>query len=247
MGFIAVLACTLAFSLVFKDAIRKAPGAFYCLALLASVLYAATSFVSLPLSLQMLLFQLMQKGTLATALFVVVMYMGVFRDVRFVRQRLLPTRATLSIVACILALGHVAKYAVSFAPALAPLAPSVAWGLALGAVAFALMAILGVTSFQAVKRRMGTQAWTALQRWAYLFYALLFAHIALFLAPASAQSPLGASGERLIAYMAVFGIYALLRTGKAIYDLLLGRARHVRRSQIAVTTEPDDQASATAR
>ena len=41
MSFLIVLACSLLCTIVFKDAIRKAPGVFYAAALALSLLYAA--------------------------------------------------------------------------------------------------------------------------------------------------------------------------------------------------------------
>ena len=61
------------------------------------------------------LFLLLHKCTLATALFAVVMYIGVFaRDSR-VATYLRPIRAELSIMAWLLSLGHMAIYLSSYA------------------------------------------------------------------------------------------------------------------------------------
>jgi DMSO/TMAO reductase YedYZ heme-binding membrane subunit len=233
MSFPIVLACSLLCTIVFKDAIRKAPGVFYAAALALSLLYAATGVIEMPLDLKMILFLLVQKGTLATALFVIVMYMGVCRDVGFVRQRLMPIRATLSIIACILILGHVLKYTVAFAGSLGLVTPTAGLGLFLGAAAFILMSILGLTSIQAVKKRMTAAAWFSLQRWAYLFYGLLFAHLALFLVPANAGTPDGASLDRIAVYGILFGLYAVLRPGKA----LANRRRHERMAPTVAETD----------
>ena len=218
MSFIGVLIFTLLVVVICKDAIRKAPAVFYVLALVLSCLYVSTAYVDYPLDFKMLLFTLMQKGTLATALFVVVMYMGVFRDVHFVQHRLMPTRAALSITACILILGHVGKYLIAYLPVFDRLSPEIMTGLIIAIACFMLMIPLGVTSFQAVKRRMNAGAWVKLQKWAYLFYALVYAHLVVLLAPAALSGADGTSAEDIIVYTAVFGAYAVMRTGKAIRD-----------------------------
>ncbi len=218
MSFIGVLICTLIFVVVCKDAIKKVPGLFYLLALFLSGLYIATSYVDFSLDVKMLLFTLMQKGTLSTALFVIIMYMGVFRDLGFVKHRLMPIRATLSITACILILGHVGKYLIAYVGALAALSWVIKIGLAIAIACFILMLVLGITSFQGVKRRMNAASWIKLQKWAYLFYALVYVHLIVLLAPAGLSGADGTSAEGIIVYTAVFGIYAVLRIGKALSD-----------------------------
>lgn len=218
MSFLAVLIATLAFVAVFKDIVRKIPAILYLLALALSVLYVATSYVVFPHWLKMLLFLLMQKGTLATALFVIVMYMGVFRDVDFVKHRLMPLRATLSIVACILVLGHVAKYLSAFAPTFVSLNAVLQVGLVVAIVCFALMLLLGITSFQRVKHCMSATSWVNLQKWAYLFYGLVYVHLVLLLAPSAASAVDNTASISILVYTVVFGLYAVLRVGKALKD-----------------------------
>lgn len=217
MRFALVLLGTAVFCFACKDAIRKAPWAFYLLALVLSGMYAVTGYVNYPYWLQRALFLLMQKGTLATAFFVVVMYIGVFDGIEFVRQRLKPTRAALSIMGCILILGHVVKYLVAFLPRMGVLTGPLAASIWLAIGLFILMLVLGVTSFQAVKRAMNAQSWIKLQKWAYLFYAALYAHIILALLPAALKGSATAI-ESVIVYSVVFGLYAILRIGKALRE-----------------------------
>ena len=217
MSFLIVLICTLIFVAVFKDAIRKAPVVFYILALVLSCLYISTAYVNYSVNVKLAFFTLMQKGTFATAIFVIVMYMGVFRDLDFVKHRLMPTRAPLSIIACILILGHVGKYLLSYLPVFGVVSSTIQAGLIISIICFILMVILGVTSFQAIKRRMNANAWVKLQRWAYLFYALVYVHLVVLLAP-SAMRGGSSSWTTIIIYTVIFGIYAILRIGKALLD-----------------------------
>ena len=218
MSFLIVLICTLVFVVIFKDAIRRAPAVFYILALALSCLYLSTAYVDYAVDIKLAIFTLMQKGTLATAIFVIVMYMGVFRDVDFVKHRLLPTRAPLSITACILILGHVGKYLLSYLPVFGALTSTIQIGLIIAIVCFVLMMILGITSFRAVKRHMNAQAWIKLQKWAYLFYALVYVHLVMLLVPSALSSAGGSSWQSIIVYTIIFGIYAILRIGKAVLD-----------------------------
>ena len=217
MRFALVLLGTAVFCFACKDAIRKAPWAFYVLALVLSGMYAVTGYVDYPYWLQRSLFILMQKGTLATAFFVVVMYIGVFDGIEFVKQRLKPTRAALSIMGCILILGHVVKYLLAFLPRMGELGGALAASIWVAIGLFVLMLVLGVTSFQAVKRAMSASSWIKLQKWAYLFYGALYVHIVLALLPAASRGS-AAAVESVVVYSVVFVLYAVLRVGKAIRE-----------------------------
>ena len=99
MTLILVLAGAVAFAFACKRPIKSCPMAFYALAATLDVLFVVGSFAGLPPMLYDALFLLLHKCTLATALFAVVMYIGVFaRDSR-VATYLRPIRAELSIMA----------------------------------------------------------------------------------------------------------------------------------------------------
>ena len=232
MDFLIVLACTAVFVYVFKHAICKAPIVFYVLALVLSAVYFATTYVDMPVGVKLALFTMMQKGTLATALFVVVMYIGVFRNVDFIRRRLMPARATLSIIACILILGHVFKYLAAYLPRFSAIPSIIQGGLVVAVICFVIMAVLGVTSVQRIKHSMHASTWVKLQKWAYVFFALVYAHAVVLLVPTAL--PGTAAYTSIIVYTAVFGLYAVLRVGKAALD-----RRHTADAE-NVDAEPDD-------
>jgi DMSO/TMAO reductase YedYZ heme-binding membrane subunit len=185
--------------------------AFYILALALSFMFAITSYVTYPFWLQNVLFLLMQKGTLSTSLFVVVMYMGVFKDFNLIKSRLMPTRATLSIIACVLILGHVVKYLIAYLPRFGVLAGVIQSGLILAIACFMLMLVLGITSFQAIKRKMPATKWISLQKTAYVFYALVYVHIVVLLLPSIFGNGGSNSLVSVVIYTVVFGAYAILR------------------------------------
>ena len=87
----------------------------------------------------------------------------------------------------------------------------------LSIVLFALLVILGVTSFRAVKRRMGARTWKRVQFLAYPFFALVYVHIIIMLAP-SALSKGGLSAVNMAAYSIVFGTYLVLRLWRYSVD-----------------------------
>ncbi|WP_270295103.1 hypothetical protein [Eggerthella sinensis] len=98
MTLVLVLVGTVVFAFACKRPIKACPMAFYALAVVLDVLFVVGSFMGLPAMLYDVLFLLLHKCTLATALFAVVMYIGVFaRDGR-VAQYFRPIRAELSIM-----------------------------------------------------------------------------------------------------------------------------------------------------
>ena len=87
----------------------------------------------------------------------------------------------------------------------------------LALVLFALLLVLGVTSFNAVKRRMRADTWKRVQLLAYPFFGLVYVHLLLMLLPSALQG--GAAAQASVAaYTAVFGTYAVLRVTRALLD-----------------------------
>ena len=150
MTFAVILVVTAAAALALRNPIKKWPMLFYALAVIVDVLFVVGSFVALPRSLWSGLFLLVQKCTLSLALFVVVMYIGVFARDSKVKRWLRPIRAELSIIAWILSLGHMAVYLVSYLPRMAaggPMHDNVTVAFVLAIVLFVLLLVLVATSF----------------------------------------------------------------------------------------------------
>ena len=146
------------------------------------------------------------------------MYIGVFAKGSKVHQWLKPVRSELSIIACILACGHMAVYLGSYAPRLGgTLGVNVVSALVVALALLVLLLVLGVTSFAFVKRRMRTDSWKRLQRWAYVFFGLVYVHLMLMLAPAASQGG-EAAVTSVAVYTVIFGAYAVLRVRRALVD-----------------------------
>jgi DMSO/TMAO reductase YedYZ heme-binding membrane subunit len=135
------------------------------------------------------------------------------------RKPLLQIRAELSIVASLLCIGHVVMYGRSYLEQLLssmlemPLARLLA---TLVAVLLVLLLIpLALTSFKAIRARMRPQSWRRLQRFAYLFFALIFVHILFYLLPPALAGSTGAAIS-LAVYLALGAIYAILRVRQAL-------------------------------
>lgn len=218
MTFLMVLVATIVAVLALRQPLHKWPVAFYALAVVADVAYIAGIEGLLPRAVMGPLALLMGKCMLSLALFVVVMYIGVFAKGSLVHQWLKPVRAELSILACILACGHMAVYLASYAPRLGgAMGANVlsAWVVALALLV--LLLVLGVTSFGFVKKHMRTESWKRLQRWAYVFFGLVYVHLMLMLAPAASRGG-EAALVTVAVYTVVFGAYAVLRVRRALVD-----------------------------
>ena len=82
--------------------------------------------------------------------------------------------------------------------------------LALALALFALLVVLGVTSFNVVKKRMKKETWKRVQLLAYPFWGLVYVHLLLMLVPSALRG--GAPAQMAVAvYSVVFVGYAVLR------------------------------------
>lgn len=171
--------------------------AFYVLAVAADVAYVIGVEGLLPRVVMGPLTLLMGKCVLSLALFVVVMYIGVFAKGSKVHQWLKPVRSELSIIACILACGHMAVYLGSYAPRLGgTLGVNVVSALVVALALLVLLLVLGVTSFGFVKKHMRTEGWKRLQRWAYVFFGLAYVHLMLMARAGCEPRRRGRCGKR---------------------------------------------------
>lgn len=218
MAFLLVLACTAAACFLLRTQIKKFPAVFYLLAVALDALFVAGCLGLLPWFVWDGLSLLVRRCALAFSLFTVVMFMGVLPVGSKARSWLMPVRGELSIVACILALGHAAFYLVSYAPRLlagGAAGANMRASFVAAVLLLVLLLVLGVTSFNVVKNRMRSTTWKRVQRFAYLFFALAYVHLALSLAPSALQG--GASAQAsMVAYTAVFALYAVLRATRYV-------------------------------
>ena len=82
---------------------------------------------------------------------------------------------------------------------------------------FALLIVLGVTSFNFVKKRMKKETWKRVQLLAYPFWGLVYVHLLLMLLPSALRG--GAPAQMsVVVYSVVFLGYAVLRVRRALVD-----------------------------
>lgn len=219
MAFALVLAAASVACALFRSALKAHPCTFYAGAVVLTVLYGFGSLFELPDFLWQPLYVLMQQCVLSMALFVVVMFTGVFAAGSWASRCLRPIRSELSILACLLSVGHMVVYLLCiprlFGPGL--VSAGVLVGFVVALVLLALTVVLGSTSGDAVKRRLGARKWKNVQRWAYLFYALVYVHLMLVLMPSVEQGVVPAQVTAAI-YTVVFAAYAVLRVRRFVID-----------------------------
>lgn len=109
-------------------------------------------------------------------------------------------------------------YAVSYLPRLLStnnLDENIVVSMAVALILLALLTVLGITSLNVVKRIMTATTWNRAQRLSYVFFGLVFCHLAFILAPAALHGGIAAQ-RSLLVYTALFGAYTILRIAKAI-------------------------------
>jgi DMSO/TMAO reductase YedYZ heme-binding membrane subunit len=222
MKYLIGLAIAVLITLVARKAIKKAPYVFYLLAILydAVLVYGIFERVS-PWAWKNVLF-LIQNCSLALGFLTIVMFIGVLSDESTIRKQLLPIRSELSVLACLLTIGHIFMYARVFlvnlfsSTHLISVSQMIATIIAIALVVL-LMLPLMITSFKAIRQSMRPKTWKNLQKLSYPFFALIYLHIIVFLLP----SALGGSQTIIISlsiYTAMFALYLILRIRKQIRE-----------------------------
>ena len=211
MRFLIALVCCIVLIGILAKPLKRHPVPFYIVALALVGLYWFGTTTNTAGGMWPYFMPLMQRCALAF-----VMFVGVLDESSPLRARLMPIRRQLSILGCIFALGHLAFYGVSYVPRLgSALNGNLGFSLALAALLVLLMAILLVTSFQVVKRRMSAARWKGVQRLAYPFYLLTYVHLVLLLAP-SAFAGRETATVSLVVYSVAVGAYVVLRMRRAL-------------------------------
>ena len=223
MDFLIVFVVSIVAVFALRNPIKKAPVVFYALAIAAvALLFLGSS--GLLGSWWRPVVLLVQRCMIALALFAIVMFIGMLPEGSKAKSWLRPIRAEVSIVAWILCLGHMCVYVIPYAQRAVSgaMETSMLFSLCIAAILFVLLLLLGVTSFNFVKKRISSGTWKNIQRWAYPFFALVFVHLLLMLAPAALRG--GKQAQISIAiYATVFTVYVVLRLYRAHKERALAK------------------------
>ena len=221
MKLLIALVITLVLTVLLKEPIRKVPWVFYILALALDIIYLTGAALDIWRGGALAAWPFVMRGLVAISLFIIVMYLGVFSTNNKFRKWLMPIRGELSVIACILTFGHVINYLQSYLLIVledlggVPATRLIAFLVAV--VLLVLLIPLTITSFKTIKAKMNAASWKKLQSSAYVFFGLIYVHIAFVLGP-SAFAGAREALISLISYTVIFVVYAVLRIRRAMLD-----------------------------
>lgn len=159
---------------------------------------------------------LMTNAVIGTSLFIIVMFTGAVPNHWKAYKVLMPIRAELSIMASLITLGHNIGYGKRYFVALfseQPMPVNFYYASIISLILIALMLPLFITSFRCVRKKMKYSSWKNLQRFAYLFYYLIWIHVLLIHMPSVYRGSIR-SWVTVIAYDFVFVLYTYMRCRK---------------------------------
>ncbi len=224
MIFLIGLILAAVFVTVCDRALKKHAGAFYIGSVVIAAAVVICTFanltVSFPSWFAAWIWPLFARSGFATSLFVIVMFTGALPNGSVLMKKLMPIRGELSIIASILTLGHNISYGRTYFTALfggsaAALPPYLIAASVTSLIMIVIMVPLMITSFRSVRKKMKAKSWKRLQRSAYVFYALIYAHVMILSVP-MLKAGRGEYLFHIILYSAVFFTYAAMRIGKAL-------------------------------
>lgn len=202
-----------------KDSLKKYANIFYIGAAVISIAVFLLEFLPMPLFVKNNILGIFAKGSIGTAMFVVVMYTGALPKGNKLIAPLMKIRGELSITAAILVLCHNFTYGMTYFRMLftktSLLSATQLAAAVISLVLIIIMIVLTVTSFPSVRKKMQAKKWKQLQRTAYVFYGLMYVHIMLINIP-YARLGLGMYIANVVIYSIVFLGYAAMRIAKAV-------------------------------
>lgn len=165
-----------------------------------------------------LLFGGLYGGIIGVSFIVVVMYLGVLKKDSKFRKRLMPIRGELSILGCLLILGHNLSFGKGVVEELMiglyTNAPLYNVAILSSVVLILLMLILLITSFPIVRKKMDGKSWKRIQRLAYPFFVLIYIHYVLVFVPWLAPEFHWYNLLSTISYSLIYFIYMYLKLKK---------------------------------
>lgn len=217
MFFLISLVLAFAFAFVFAKPIKKNPAVFYIIAVLFCIFSAVVDIRSLPQWIADYIAPFFTKSLFATGLWAVVMWTGAFPNGSGLIKKLMPIRGELSIMAAVLTFGHNIGYGKIYfvrlftVPSRLPTNQLIAGIFTI--IMLCIMIPLTIMSFKSVRKKINPKTWKKIQRSAYVFYALLYAHVMVLCVP---MAKMGRAGyfANVIVYSIVFIGYAVCRVRK---------------------------------
>ena len=216
MRLIACLIIALVFFYLLEKTIKKHATLFYIATIIISVLSVLAPKKGLPFVIDYLVKNILARGTLAGALFILVMVASVCPAAKL-RGLLLRTRGEMAIIAALLTLIHNISYGKYYFVALFTKisdldAPRI-FAAVLSLIMIILLIPLTVTSFMVIRKKMNPKKWKSLQRLSYIFYGLLFIHISMIFSISIAKGHRSTLFD-LSVYVVIYIAYLICRAKK---------------------------------
>lgn len=226
MLFLIALALVICFVCFCDKPLKKHSSVFYIVASVVTITVIAvsqTEFIrSMPEFFRNYIIGIFSKGSFAAALWCVVMWAGVFPNGSVPIKKIMPIRGELSILAAAVTLSHIVTYGITYIKTLTnniklDREPTTEFILTciISVILILIMLPLTLMSFKKIRKKMNAGLWKKIQRSAYLFYALIYAHIMVIYIP-QAQRGMTDKYISVIVYSIVFIVYAFMRIRKAI-------------------------------
>ena len=158
------------------------------------------------------------KSIVSTAMFTIIMYTGVLDKKMYITKKLLSIRGELSIIACILTLGHnilygITNFVILFTNPTSMKLPKLIAAI-VSVVLIAIMIPLMITSFNSVRKRIPFKKWKAIQRLSYVFYGLIYVHVMCLIIPKVQNGKL----YDVLIYTFIFAFYYIARIYRFVKD-----------------------------
>lgn len=213
MKLLITLFITLFIIMLAENSIRKHPSIWYLSTFLLSLLCLLLPS-SVPGWLTYFTNNIIGRGTLATALFILVMYARILPPKSRLFRTLMSLRAPIAIMAAFMILLHNGTYFLHYYKNISQRNISMTPLERLAACCTILMLILliplTITSFSYFRKKLKGKTWKSIQRLSYLFYALIYLHVACLFSAQIIQGNHTYQRELAI-YTAIFGIYLICR------------------------------------
>lgn len=223
MTFLISIILAIVIIFIGRDFIKKHSKLCYALSTIISISLIVASYSGILSNvspfIRIHILPLFIKISFSTSLFVIVMYTGALKNGSKLMKILMPIRAELSIIASILTLAHNIVFGRYHFVILFTNPKSMSINMLLAAiisvVLIAIMFPLMITSFPSIRKKMKYKAWKKIQRFAYLFYGLIYLHVMLIMLPVATTGNSQYILNVLI-YSLVFITYAVMRINKAL-------------------------------
>lgn len=226
MLFITALVLALFLACFGDKALKKHPVPFYIagtVITIAVVIVSQTDMMrTLPEFVRNYVIGIFSKGSLAAALWCVVMWAGAFPNGSAPIKKIMPIRGELSILATVITLSHIITYGVQYIKTLSnniKLGRSFTTEFILTCITVIILTLimlpLAIISFKKIRKKMNPKTWKNIQRFAYAFYALIYIHIVVLYIP-QAQRGMTDKYISIIAYSMIFISYMAMRIRKSV-------------------------------